>query len=91
MTSTRYVFVMGTGIVVVMVFSAVLVVVGPLVVPRWSWRRRTMGTGWGEKWVMVVSIERVVVVDEMEMVRKLGRRVRFRGCIGEIRLLELVG
>jgi hypothetical protein len=41
-----------------------------------------VGTARVDRWVMVVSIERVVVlVDGMEMVRRLGRSVRFRGYV----------
>jgi hypothetical protein len=74
--SSLYVVVMGTWIVVVTVFSA-------LVVPRRGrFRRRIVGTVWGESVVMVVSIESVVVVVEgMVMVRRLGSKVRFRGCV----------
>jgi hypothetical protein len=61
----------GTWTMVVVLFSA-------LVVARLT---RTMeGAAWSETWVMVVSIERVVVVvDGMEMVRRLARRVKFKG------------
>lgn len=66
-----------TWIVVAIVFSA-------LVVPRRA--RTTVGAAWAERWVIVVSMERVVVVVEgMEIVRRLGRRVKFRGYVcGEV-------
>jgi hypothetical protein len=64
----------GTWIVVVTVLFCALAK------PRWA--RMMVGTARGERWVMVVSIERVVVLaDGMEIVRRLRRSVRFRGYV----------
>jgi hypothetical protein len=67
----------GSWIVLVTVFSTLLVesLTGS------CRRRKIVGTAWGERWVMVVSMDRVVVLEDgIEVVRRFGMSIRFKGC-----------